>query len=114
MIRQFLKCEITCSITQRILLTSALNILLPVKQLTVGWLLERRGHLVADIALIADPVLRVECQQRAGFTQAVIIVTGSVDGIGNPGELTVNRARELDVHSGGLVLSGVEFRVRSP
>ena len=92
MIRQFLKCEITCSITQRILLTSALNC----------------------FCQFAEPVLRVERQQHAGFAQAVIIVTGSVDGVGNPGELAVNRACELDVHSGGLVLSRVEFWLRGP
>jgi hypothetical protein len=32
-------------------------------------------------------------------------VAASVDRIGDPGELSVNRAGDLDVYAGGLVLS---------
>jgi hypothetical protein len=32
-------------------------------------------------------------------------VAASVDGIGDPGELSVNRAGDLYIHAGGLMLS---------
>lgn len=42
--------------------------LLPVEDPAARRLLEGRDHSVAGIALVADPVLRVHCQQHAGFT----------------------------------------------
>ncbi len=40
-----------------------------------------------------------------GFLLAVIVVAASVNRVGDPGELAVNRAGDLDAHSGRLVLS---------
>src|SRR6266487_6271406 len=62
-------------------------------------------HVVPDVSFVADPVSRVNCQQYAGFFPAIIIVAAPVDRIGNPGELSVNGAGDLEVHSGGLCAS---------
>ena len=41
-------------------------------------------------------------------------MTASVDRIGDPGEAAVNRAGDLNVHSGGVVFSRVKFLVPGP
>src|SRR5262249_60661935 len=84
---------------------------LPVRQFTACRFPEGRDHVVSDVSLVSDPVLRVHHQQYPGFFLAVVVVTASVDRIGDPGELAVNRAGDLDVHPGGLVLSRVQFLV---
>jgi hypothetical protein len=88
--------------------------LLPVEKLAALGLPERRDHLMAYIPLVAYPVSGAKCQEHPGFVQAVAVVTIPVNGIGNPCELPGNRACDLDVHSGGLVLPRVELLVRGP
>src|SRR5947207_14075660 len=85
---------------------------LPAEQLAACRLLERSDHAVADVAFIADPVLRIERQQHARFAEAVIVMAAAVDRVGDPGELPAKGAGDLDLHSGGFVLSGVEFGVK--
>src|ERR1700747_1564852 len=104
MMVQFLKCEITCSIIQRILLTSELYSFCQSSSSPPAGFLKGVIMLFSDVSFVADPVPRVNRQQYAGFFPAIIIVAAPVDRIGNPGELSVNGAGELEVHSGGLVL----------
>jgi hypothetical protein len=94
MMVQFLKCEITCSIIQD-LIHFSVELLLPVKQFAACRFPEGRDHVVPDVSLVADPVLRVHRQDHAGFLLAVIVVAASVNRVGDPGELAVNRAGDL-------------------
>jgi hypothetical protein len=48
-----------------------IEFLLPVKEITIGGLLDESDHVIADVALIASPAARIECQENAGFIQAV-------------------------------------------
>jgi hypothetical protein len=100
---QFLKCEITFSIIQRILFTAVF--FLPVGQLAGCWFPAGRNHVVPDLPIVADPVLRVHRQPYAGFLLAEVIVPAAVNRVGDPGELAVNRAGNLYVLPCGFMLS---------
>jgi hypothetical protein len=75
---------------------------------------EGDDHMISDVSFVPDPVLRVHRQQCPGFFLAVVVVTASVDRIGDPGEAAVDRAGDLDVHPGDLVLSRVQFLAPGP
>ena len=53
----------------------------------------RRDHAFPDISFVPDPVLKVHHQQHPGLFLALVAVKASV-------EAAVNRAGDLDVHSG--------------
>ncbi len=72
---------------------------------SLHWRVSDKPHVVPDVSFVADPVFRVHRPQDAGFFPAVVVVAAPVDRVGNPGELSVSCAGNLDVHSGGLVLS---------
>src|ERR1700745_1228561 len=101
MMVQFLKCEITCSIIQRILLTWVLYSFLPVEQLAACGLPVGRDHVVSDVSFVPDPVLRVHRQQYAGLFLAVVVVTASVGRVGDPGGVSLNGAGVPEVRPGG-------------
>ena len=69
--------------------------------------LNRGEHLVTDIPLIAHPVPGF-LGEDAGFVQAVGVVTIALDRVGDPGEVSGEGARYLDVHAGSFVLAGVQ------
>jgi len=62
------------------LVDSGVELFLPVKQFAVRWFPEWRDHFVADVALVAYPVPRVQRAQHVRLAQAVVIVATSVDG----------------------------------
>jgi hypothetical protein len=70
-------------------------------------------HVVADIPLVTHPVPGATGQD-AGFFQAVGVMTTAVDRVGDPREASGESAGDLHIHASGLVLAGVQLRVRGP
>src|SRR5262249_33116694 len=87
----------------------SVEFLLPVQKLTASRFLDRRDHVVTDVALIADPVSRVKGGEHVRFTQAIGVMPTAVDGIGNPGQASGKGTGDLNIQAGGLVLTGVQL-----
>ena len=71
-------------------------------------------HVVADVSFVTYPVAGMKREKRPGFTQAVRVMSASVNRVGNPRESSAECARDLHVHAGRLVLAGVQLRMRGP
>ena len=90
------------------------ELLLPVQQVAVFGLLDGRDHFFSYLPFVAHPVPGIMRQENLGLTQAIRVVSAAVDRVGDPGEAAIERASDLHVHAGGLVLAGVQLRVRGP
>ena len=90
------------------------ELFLPGQKLTTCGLLKGRDHVIPHVPFVADPVTRVERREDSGLAKAMIIVAASGNRIGDPRETPANRADDLHVHSGGLVLPGIQLRVSPP
>jgi hypothetical protein len=84
-----------------------IELFLPIQEFAVSGLLKGRGHVVADISFIAEPVARVERKEDSGFAEAMIIMAASGDRIGDLCQASGNGADDLHIHSRGLMLPGV-------
>src|SRR3954454_16860914 len=71
-------------------------------------------YVVSDVTLVAHPVIGVEVVQDARDAHGRGVMAAPVDRIGDPRQPSREVAGHLDVHSGGLVLAGVQLRVIGP
>ena len=85
----------------------------PVQQVTVGGFFDGGEHVVADIPLVAHPVVGLTGQD-AGFIQAVGVMATAGDRVGDPREVSGERARNLNVEARRLVLAGVQLGMCGP
>jgi hypothetical protein len=65
--------------------------------------------LAAVVSSVADPIGGVECDENTRFVEAVRVVPAALNRIRDPREFTGHSAGDLDVHTGLLVLAGIQF-----
>jgi len=87
---------------------------LPIQEVAAGGLLDGGDHVVADVSFVTYPVAGIKRAKRPGFTEAVRVMSASVNRVGNPREPSAECARDLRVHAGRLVLAGVQLGMRGP
>jgi hypothetical protein len=85
-----------------------IELFFPVRQVTVDGFFDRSEHVIANVAFVAYPVAGL-IGYNAGFIQAVGVMTAAVDRVGDPREISGQRAGDLDVEARRLVLAGVQL-----
>ena len=89
------------------------ELFLPVQQVSVSGFSDGGEHVVADIPLVAHPVLGLTGQD-ARFIQAVGVMATAGDRVGDPREASGESAGDLHIHASGLVLAGVQLPLTMP
>lgn len=84
------------------------EVVFPFEGVAVGAFSEGGDHSQADVAFVAEPVLRFHALEDAAGAKRCDVVAVSVDGVGDPGETAAEVTGNLDVHACGGVLAGPE------
>jgi len=86
----------------------------PVEKGAVRWFPDGSQHAVPDVALVTDPVGRVESIQYAGNLKCGRVVAIPADRVRYPFQPAVKVAGDLGIQARSLVLAGVQLGVIAP